>query len=69
MGRCCGAAGAQGGARRGPGRQGLSGGPRQPGDQATLRAQELLDAAEVGELRPRWEGEGFFTVAPPTRIL
>ena len=28
----------------------------QVGDQVMLRAHELLDAAEVGKLRPRWEG-------------
>ncbi len=26
------------------------------GDQVLLRAKELLDAAEIGKLRPRWEG-------------
>ena len=26
------------------------------GDQVMLRTQELLDAAEIGKLRPRWEG-------------
>ena len=33
----------------------------QVGDQVLLRTKELLDAAEVGKLRPRWEGP--FTVA------
>ena len=28
----------------------------QVGDQVLLRTKELLDAAEVGKLRPRWEG-------------
>ena len=28
----------------------------QVGDQVMLRTKELLDAAEVGKLRPRWEG-------------
>ena len=28
----------------------------QVGDQVLLRTRELLDAAEVGKLRPRWEG-------------
>ncbi len=26
------------------------------GDQVLLRTKELLDAAEIGKLRPRWEG-------------
>ena len=34
----------------------------QVGDQVMLRTKELLDAAEVGKLRPRWEGP--FPVAP-----
>jgi hypothetical protein len=33
----------------------------QVGDQVLLRTKELLDAAEVGKLCPRWEGP--FTVA------
>lgn len=28
----------------------------QVGDQVLLRTKELLDAAEIGKLRPRWEG-------------
>ena len=28
----------------------------QVSDQMMLRTEELLDAAEVGKLRPRWEG-------------
>ena len=28
----------------------------QVGDQVMLRTAELLDAAEIGKLRPRWEG-------------
>ncbi len=28
----------------------------QVGDQVLLRTRELLDAAEIGKLRPRWEG-------------
>ena len=28
----------------------------QVGDQVMLRTKELLDAAEIGKLRPRWEG-------------
>ncbi len=30
------------------------------GDQVLLRTQELLDAADIGKLRPRWDGP--FTV-------
>ena len=35
----------------------------QVGDQAMLRTKELLDAAEVGKLRPRWELSPPFPVA------
>ena len=28
----------------------------QVGDEVMLRTAELLDAAEIGKLRPRWEG-------------
>ncbi len=31
------------------------------GDQVLLRTKELLDAADIGKLRPRWEGP--FTLA------
>ena len=31
------------------------------GDRVLLRAKELLDAADIGKLRPRWDGP--FTVA------
>ena len=46
----------------GPGGHDLSGG--RPGDAAT---KELLDAAEVGKLRPRWEGPFPVAVVAPTR--
>jgi hypothetical protein len=35
------------------------------GDQVLLRTKELLDAAEIGKLRPRWEGP--FGVTLPSR--
>ena len=28
------------------------------GDQVLLRSKELLDAADIGKLRPRWDGPG-----------
>ena len=52
------AAEAQGGAGSGPGWVNTT---FQVGDQVMLRIKEVLDAAEVGTLRPRWEDP--FTMA------
>ena len=32
------------------------------GDRVLLRTKELLDAADIGKLRPRWDGPSGFTV-------
>ncbi len=41
------------------------------GDQVLLQTTELLDAADIGKLRPRWEGPFTVTACPsaptPTR--
>jgi hypothetical protein len=34
------------------------------GDQVLLRTQELLDAADIGKLRPRWDGPFTVTACP-----
>jgi hypothetical protein len=34
------------------------------GDQVLLRTKELLDAADIGKLRPRWEGPFTVTACP-----
>ena len=34
------------------------------GDQVLLRTKELLDAAEIGKLRPRWDGPFTVTACP-----
>ena len=53
-GRCCtGAAQQERKAARDRGRVGTT---FQVGDQVMLRTKKLLDAAEVGKLRPLWEG-------------
>ena len=34
------------------------------GDRVLLRTKELLDAAEIGKLRPRWDGPFVVTACP-----
>ena len=34
------------------------------GDQVLLRTKELLDAADIGKLRPRWDGPFTVTACP-----
>jgi hypothetical protein len=36
----------------------------QVGDQVLLRTKELLDAADMGKLRPRWDGPFTVTACP-----
>ena len=36
----------------------------QVGDQGMLRTKELLDAADIGKLRPRWDGPFTVTACP-----
>jgi hypothetical protein len=54
------AGGAEGEARRGA----VVGRVDTVGDRVLLRTKELLDAADIGKLRPRWDGPFTVTACP-----
>ena len=37
------------------------------GDRVLLRTKELLDAADIGKLRPRWHGPFTVTACPSSK--